>query len=315
MKAILSRISVQSKVLENRHPITMIFTKVGDDLTEYPYKTNVETQLGLSLGSIADENLQTYLDTIESNKGKVHDINLYDISFSEMTNGKYKGYKYDSSHNPNKVYYDFHVATYKNREDAIFDRIHVMCILCLQGDIVGVKENGKEEKINDPKGLFFDDSDKYTITIDMLSSVTTDFIINKADLSVIRAGEILVNKDDFSNCRVGYTLVQELKKYREKRNEVERKNSSFIKKISFWEDPEPLPKLNVSEKELILLKILYLNQTKFPEKCREIQKKNLDSVLGVYSDTSDEFNDFLTNEVIKRLKKYSKHLRRIKVLQ
>lgn len=328
MKAILSRIKVnKNEAIDEIHSIIMFFVPEGDAYPEYVYKTNIETQFGLSFASIKDDaTLKKYIDTIEKNIGKAHDINLYDITFDEMTKGKFKGYKYDSyySDNPNKVYSEFHVATYKTRSDAIFDRISLICTICFQGEIVGVKANGEEEVINDPKRVFFedvfvDDSAKYNITIDMLSSVSTEFIKHKADLNVLRAGVLIVNKEEFSDCRHVRVLTDEIDIFRKKCYEVKRVNSSLRKKLFFWEDPEPHPKLNISEKEINYLKVLYLNETKFPEKSNEIRLKSFNEAFGTASSSSydsKKLRDYLINESRKRLQKYHvKKAARIKVVE
>lgn len=316
MKAILSRIKIQkNEAIDEIHSITMFFTPEGEVLPEYAYRTNIETQFGLSFASIKDDaTLQKYIDSIKNNIGKAHDINLYDITFKEMTKGKFKGYKYDSiySDDPKKVRSTFHVATYKTRADAVFERISKLCDICFQGEIIGVKANGAEEVINDPRKYFFedmfeDDSVKYKITIDMLSSVTTEFIKNKVDLNILGAGVIILNKDNFSDCRNKSVLTEEIVRYRKRCNEVERINSSLRKKIFFWENPEPLPKLNLSEKEIYFLKIIYLNEMNFPKKCDEVRKKAFNEAFGLGSSSSyeaEELRDFLFKEGRKRLQKY-----------
>lgn len=322
MSAILSRVITRNSAHLPFHPITMFFTSSKEDGIEYGFQTTVENQFGLGRDPINDDTtLNQLINEIEANIGKEHDINLYDFTFSEMTKGRYVSYKNTSYMNPNpdKCTSEFHSATYKSRSDAMFDKISKMCTMCIQGDIVGVKENGEEEKIEDPRNVFFDEPDKYKVTEDMLNSVSTEFIIERADLNIITGGEILVNKEDFPGCRDTFTLTFEIKKYRERKSEVHYINSSLRKKIFFWEKPEPLPQLSIPKRELDLLKTSYLNQTKFPEKCsnehRKALEKRMNLASGPFSHEAKDFREFLINETKERMKKYKGvHNGQIKVI-
>ncbi len=323
MPAILSRVILQQSTHHPFHPILMVFTSPEESSTEFRFNTTVENQLGFGKEVIKNEDtLNQLINEIEANIGKEHDINLYNISFSEMTKGRYVSYKNTSYTNPNpqKCTSEFHTATYKSRGDAMFDRICEICIMCIQGDIVGIKANGEEEMIDDPRSVFFEDPNKYNITECMLNSVTTEFITEKADLNIITRGNILVKKDEFPNCRDVFTLTAEIKKYRDRKNEVQHINTSLRKKIFFWEKPEPFPQLNLTEKEFNLLKTAYLFQTKFSEKCANEQRKALERTMnipfGPFSQEAKSLREFLLEESRERLKKYKGiHNGRIKVIE
>lgn len=311
MGAILSKVINHNLQASVYHPITMVFIPCEDSTIEYNYGTSVETQRGLEGNSIYDDvTLNQQISYIESNIGKEHDINLYDFTFSELTKGKYKAYKNTSylSDNFNKIISQFHVASFKTRDDAMYDRINMICIMCLQGDIVGIKESGEEELIDDPKNVFYDTPDEYVINDKMLRSVTTEFIIDKVNVDKVSYGEILVNKDDFSDCRDMFILISEIQKYRETKSEVQRINSSLKKRIFFWEEPEPLPCVNLTDKELVLLKTSYLYDRNFHERCSVMHRRSLERNMqipkGPFSEEARAFRQFMKEDSKKRLQKY-----------
>lgn len=327
MAAILSKVKKGNLKPDYVNPIIMVFEDKDNEGVEYYYRTTVESQLGIKPGSINNrESLINLIGDIENNIGKEHDINLYDITFSEMTKGIYVSYKNTSylNSNPDRTVSVFHTASYKTREDAIFDQISKICMMSIQGDIVGVKTDGVEEEISDPKKLFFGESkilsnsEKYPITDSMLKSLTTEFILEKANLDMIGSGYVLVKEEDFSDCRNVHVLTREIEKYRIKKNEIERINNSVKKLIFFWEKPEPMPVFEISNKESLMLKQAYLYQKNYEYDCFKANKKALEKIVLKYNENfndSDDFRKFLIDESKQRLQKYKgQNLSRIKVV-
>ena len=293
------------------HPIAMIFGNTMEDVNNYVYKTTIETQFGLKRGEDYSESiLEDYYTSLEQNIGKKHIINIYDITFKEMSKGKYLAFRNNSylANNTEKKHFIFYRASYKQKEDVILDEASLISMMCLQGDIMGIKEDGSEEEITNPKAVFFEEEKIFVVSDEEINKISDDFIANLADTNTISIGSNLLDTRKYISCRKVYDLTYKINCYRKNISEVERRNNSLSAKLFFWKPKEKMPELDCTRVELRMLKESYLFGKNFHDECMKINRKKLEDSCGVssgpFSHSSKDIRLYIIEQSKTRNKKY-----------
>jgi len=304
MAAVLKEIKfLESLVVENvSHPILMRFCDDNNVNDFYDYKTSLENQYcsveerkkGLLKKDVSDK-----LRLANSQIGMKFDINLYKFSVSEITNGKFQSLEFmdevDGFHIPENddcdddyIVSELRRATYKTREDRLEILKLQVCLMGLNSTYVGVKSDGTIEDIDET--LIFNPQQfqpkQFHITIDYnrFPEVNEQFILFSMPVDNIEKGTYLalrLKEYKIKDYDVSYLIIK-LKDYRKYAKEVDLVNSSFIKRIRFWEPKEELSEFEPTKNSTIqcsremclqFFKDSYILSKQCPTECVEAKKE------------------------------------------
>ena len=242
------------EIEDKYHPILMKFIKDDNDSIVYPYRTSLEEQFCSASEikkGLLDDDAEKKMAIIKTKKGKKFDVNLYRISVSELTDGKFVALDDLDSYEEDSLIREFRRATYKTREDlSILLKLDI-CISGMESRFVGINKEGDEIDIDstlifpietkDPKKL-----KNYDIPYEGFPEVDEQYILFKMPLENIKIGQYLalfLKYDKIKNFDGDY-LIERLKEYRNKKNEIENRNNSVYKRFAFWEQKEQISLFN-----------------------------------------------------------------------
>lgn len=306
MSGVLRNIKlVEELVLEDRrHPIIMWFSdNNSEDL--FPYRTTLEVQFGTEIErkkGINEKKVKEKLSEANSYIGCIYDINLYRLSVSELTNGKFVGIEdmdyfdvenllgpEDIDFQDDSIIYEYKRATYMTKHDLINYLRYRICLLGMESQYYGVNKDGDTEDIEST--LFFENltekPKQYNIKIpyEKYGYINKEYIIFKMPIDKIRNGQSLafqLNDYKIESNDECY-LVELLNKYRKYVQEVKEFNSKWYNMILFWKK-EQIVDLEQYIKNVVkypinqvmqFFKDSYILSCEFPEESAEAKQWTL----------------------------------------
>ena len=159
MAAILKEIKfLEDSVIEDKsHPIIMCFSRSVEEDELYFYRTSLENQYCSFLErteGLPEEKVDAILEHANSQIGKKFNINLFNISVAELTDGQFVSLEYDGDYDEygydeDDIIKEFRRATYKTRAD-IFEvlKLHI-CLWGLDKTYIGIKSDGSYGDIDE----------------------------------------------------------------------------------------------------------------------------------------------------------------------
>lgn len=271
MSAILKEIRfLEDIVIEDKlHPIIMCFSRSVEENELYFYRTSLENQYCSFLErteGLSEEKVDAILEHANSQIGKIFDINLFDISVSELTDGQFVSLEYDGDldeygYEENEdcdeddIIKEFRRATYKTRAD-IFEvlKLHI-CLWGLDKTYIGIKSDGSygeiDEKLVFPINRI--EPKHYDIPYDGFPEVDEFYILNEIPIENIENGQYLAISLKYNNIKNfdGTFLIRRLKEYRNQIIQSNYNNGTLRKKIAFWEPKETVGPFNPTKDTII----------------------------------------------------------------
>lgn len=283
MKAILKDIEApEVGYFAIRHPLKMIFAETADSDNLYYFGTTIETQFctqdefdlteGLS-DALAEEKICNAKSLI----GKTFEINLYDFTVKELTNGKYVAVEFSKPCGYDDWDYetveDYHIASYMTKEDTVMDIKYSITMQAVQGLADGMLPDESTEKIT--MDLFFPkpipQKEVYDVPYSKYPNLTAGYIVNE-----------LATKDILKGCHLAYQIkerdisyydfdkyIRQIEDYRSRVNEAKTINESLRKKLFFWEPKEVVEELKLSPNVVSLFKDCIILGKTYPSACEK----------------------------------------------
>ena len=283
MKAILKDIEVpEVGNLAIRHPIKMLFAETEYSDNFYRFGTTIEAQFctqdeyNLTEG-LPDALAEEKISYAKSLIGRTFEINLYDFTIKELTNGKYVAIEFSKPCGYDDWDYetveDYHIASYMTKEDAVMSIKYSITMQAVQGLADGVLPDESTEEIT--MELFFPkpipEKKVYDIPYSKYPNLTAGCIVNELAVNDIRKG-----------CNLAYQIkerdiphfdfdkyIRQIENYRLRANEAKTINESLRKKIFFWEPKEVVEELKLSANVVSLLKESYILGKTYPSACEK----------------------------------------------
>jgi len=267
------------------HPINMYFIKDENDSDVYPYQTAIEDQFcspAERKNGLLDDDAAEKLKILRSCVGKKFDINLYKLSVSELTDGKFVAVDDIDSYEDDTQIKEFRRATYKSREDIAVQLKFNICLAGMDGRYVGITKDGDEEDID--YTLIFPPQQEepkiYDIPYEGFPEITENFIMNEMPIENIEKGQYLAASLKYNKIKEfdGSYLIRRFEEYRKKVREVFFRNNTLRKKIAFWEPKETVEPFDPTKGTIIecdrktvldFFKDSYILSKTYPKDCND----------------------------------------------
>lgn len=282
----------------------MLFTETEDSDEIYRFATTIETQFCANgeydiKEGLPNELVEDKISYAKSLIGKAFEINLYKFTVKELTNGKYAAIKLYRPDGYYKTIEDYHIASYKTKEDVMMLTKHSIALQGVQGNADGVFPDESTEKITTE--LFFQkpilDKKDFEIHYGNYPNLTASYIVNEVPINDIRKGcnlaykigEMGIPRSDFNN------YIHQIEDYRSRVITAKMINESLRKKIFFWEQKEVVEELKFSLDIISLFKDCIILGKSYPIECdkadqeyvEELEKKIRRKFLNENTDIND----------------------------
>jgi hypothetical protein len=152
-------------------------------------------------------------------------------------------------------------------------------------DLVGITKDGDEEDID--YTLIFppqkEEPKNYTIPYEGFPEITEYFILNEMPIENIEKGQYLAASLKYDKIKQfdGSYLIRRFEEYRKKVREVNFRNSTFRKKVAFWEPKETVEPFDPTKGTIIecdrktvldFFKDCYILSKTYPQDCNKAKE-------------------------------------------
>ena len=283
MKAILKKIEIAeyNEYMPNR--ILMFFTRESEEL--YRFGTTVETQFCTAdeydaREGISEELFDEKVKYAKTLVGKTFEINLYKFTVKDLTDNKYKAFKFKTDiyddNLPNTVE-NYLIASYMTEEDVIQNLKFSITKQGIDGLVEGVLLDESTEKIT--AELFFTkqipEKKNFIIPYDKYYNLNSKYIVNEIPVNYINKGINLayqIKERDFPKYEFN-RYVHEIEDYRSKVKLAKMENNSLRKMLFFWEPNVVVEELKLSSNIISLMKDCIILGKEYPADCNKADRE------------------------------------------
>lgn len=283
MKAILKKIEIAeyNEYMPNR--ILMFFTRESEEL--YRFGTTVETQFCTAdeydaREGISEELFDEKVKYAKTLVGKTFEINLYKFTVKDLTNNKYKAFKFKTDIYDDNLPYtveNYLIASYMTEEDVIQNLKFSITKQGIDGLVEGVLLDESTEKIT--AELFFtkqiQEKKNFIIPYDKYYNLNYKYIVNEIPVNYINKGINLayqIKERDFPKYEFN-RYVHEIEDYRSKVKLAKMENNSLRKMLFFWEPNVVVEELKLSSNIISLMKDCIILGKEYPADCNKADRE------------------------------------------